>query len=299
LILKNGFAWIKDTKVWTYIIAIMAIGIIGLIGISYMIQGFAGNQLSFSVASGSNPISALLMVLNFILIIFVFYLVLSLIQGFVYVLILLKGMKFYQIKTQQFGIAKYVKLIILWIASAILALISYHERKFFYVFIAILALYFVGILTLVIGIGLILLLIAFLASMFYVFVVIYNSIRLSMSQFVFLEKEQGIFASIRESWNLTSGKAADVFIAIIIVSVVVMVVSMFAGHIGDFFSSVLFPELANPGQSNPLALLSIVKENIGLLILISGIPAVTTGTIMEAFKAYCFVGIYSEVKKSK
>ncbi len=199
---------------------------------------------------------------------FVGYFMILLIQGFFSVLILLKGMNFYKIKTAPFNATKYVKLIILQILSGILALISYYDKRFFFVFIGIIALYLIGIITLISGIGIILLLLALFLSFFYLFIVIYNSIRLSMTPYVFLETNKGIFQSLRDGWNLTQGKVIDIFIALLIIGVIFFVVSRSIGYIGiNYFVSSL------------------------IYMLFSA--------IWMGFGAYYYAGIYSQVRKRK
>jgi Flp pilus assembly pilin Flp len=238
--------------------------------------------------------------MEFVLIVILFSLFLGLIQGFVYYLIVLKGMNYYKIKTAEFNAVKYVKLIVLGVFAGILALISYHEKKFFFAFLGTIGLYVLAVMAGITGqmaIAVIFLFTALIATFIYVFIVVYNSIRLSMSPFVFLEKNQGIFESIRESWNLTQGKVIEVLIATVIVGIIVMVVAWISGYLGEILAYAFFPELMNPTQTDPLIVLSMLKQNLGLMTFVSGFPAIIAGMIMEVFAAYCYAGIYFHVRK--
>jgi hypothetical protein len=289
-ILKKGFAWIHDRKVWSYVVALMVTGLVSLTVIVYLIQLFI-EQLSF----GSSDF--LVLFFQLIAFVFLFSLVFGLIQGFFYALIVLKGMQFYKIKTAPFNAVKYIKLVLLYVASFVLALISYYERKGLYFFIAVIALYSISIISFAAReteTGIILLFVALLASLAYAFVVIYNSIKLFVAPFVFLEKKQGVFASLRESWKITKGKVLAVFIAIVIVSLVVIAVSGIGDYIGKSLFSAFFPHLIPEGSTPQLM---YAAQTIGTLILIKGIPAVIISAIMQAFVAYSYTGIYFEVKK--
>ncbi|MBU2100491.1 hypothetical protein KKG83_04095 [Candidatus Micrarchaeota archaeon] len=303
LIIKNGFSWIHDQKVYSYLIALLVIGFASLAGISYLTQIFADSILSFNNISifASNPLALLSTLMEFVFAVILLSVFFGLIQGFVYYLIVLKGMNYYKIKTTEFNAVKYVKLIVLTIVSGLLALISFHEKKFFFAFLGVIGLYVLTLILAVMGqtISLIFLLLAVLATIIYSFIVFYNSIRLSMSVFVFLEKEQGIFESIRESWNLTQGKVIDVFIATLIIGIIVMVIAWISGYLGEMLSYIFFPELMNPNQADPLIVLSMLKENLGAMTFISSIPAIIVGMVMEVFTAYCYAGIYFQVKGKK
>jgi len=298
-ILKNGFAWIRDKQVWIYVITMIALGVAGILAISFFVEDFLKIFLTVPVSGEGIGFNLLSGIIQTVLLLFVFGMIFSLIEGFLYTLILLKGMNFYKIKTASFGIEKYIKLIILQILSAILAWISYYDKRFFMVFIAIIVSYIIAILLTIFGntVGFIILMLAILATIIYMFVVIYNSIRLSMAPFVFLEKEKGIFESLREGWNLTHGKVIDILIAAIIIWVIIWIASTITGYFGQMLISVFFPGFSNIGSdpAQALQMLLLIINNFTTFLLVMAVPSLIIGTIMKAFEAFGYAGIYSQV----
>ncbi len=304
-ILKNGFAWIRDKQVWTYIIAMIAIGLIGVFTVAYILQDFLAKFFPGAIETQNFEtigLNLLMEILQLLFLFFVLFLVFAFIEGFVYTLILLRGMEFYKIKTTPFELEKYIRLVVLHIFSGILALISYYDKRFLMVFIGIVISYGIGFLLLAFIniLGFILLILAIFATLFYVLVVVYNEIRLSMAPFIFLEKEQGIFDSLRQGWNLTKGKVIDVFIGMLIIGIIIWLVSSVTNYFAQFIASILFPGFtSNLTPTEALQMFSLLIQNLTTFLLIVSVPSIIIGSIMKAFQAFGYAGIYSQVKGKK
>lgn len=304
MILKNGFAWRKDSKVLQYLVLLIAIGLAFLIGVAFLIESATGEFLSAYLRS-ANVIASLMPLIGLFIGLILVSIVIGLIQGFIYTLIVLRGMNYYKIKTSNFGIVKFIKLLILYFFSFIFAFISYYNKKFLLFFIGLIALFIFGFASMFVSpqIGFVLIVLAFIASIFYIGIIIYNSFRLSMAPFVFLEKED-VFGSLREGYEITRGRVVDIFVALLIVTIIIMIVSFFADQIGQLLLFGFYPELIGlqQGTIEPIQLLaigsSLIKNMAGMIIL-SGVVSTIVSGIMSAFTAFAYAGIYFEVRPKK
>ena len=126
-----------------------------------------------------------------------------------------------------------------------------------------------------------------------------------MSPFVFLE-QGNIFGSLKKSYEITAGKVIEIFLAILIVSVIMGIIVFIANQLGQAMLYAVFPELnglqemALQSESNPLMVLGLINsllENAAEMIIVGGILSTIVNAIMNAFSAYSYAGIYFQVKK--
>lgn len=128
--------------------------------------------------------------------------------------------------TVPFTFNKFLKLIGLYIWVVIAALVSWYNRKFMYIFIGLVVFtVFATLLSIFVPIiGVFLIVLAVILWIAYAIIMVYNSIRLSMAWVIFLQKDAPIRDVVREGWEFTKGKALDIFVVTIVVSIVLFII---------------------------------------------------------------------------
>ncbi|PJA16175.1 MAG: hypothetical protein COX63_03510 [Candidatus Diapherotrites archaeon CG_4_10_14_0_2_um_filter_31_5] len=306
LILKNGFAWRKEQRVWLYIFLLIVLGLGFLIASAFLVEEAISEFLAAYISSGDIATAVFSLIGTIVLIILAFIGV-AFIQSFIYTLILLKGMNFYKMKTISFGLIEFIKLLVLYFFSFIAATISYYNKKFLLFFVGLIAVWLFGFAALFVvpALGALLMIVGIVLWIPYFFIILYNSFRLSMSPFVFLE-QGNIFGSLKKSYEITAGKVIEIFLAILIVSVIMGIIVFIANQLGQAMLYAVFPELnglqemALQSESNPLMVLGLINsllENAAEMIIVGGILSTIVNAIMNAFSAYSYAGIYFQVKK--
>ncbi|MAG18385.1 MAG: hypothetical protein CL944_02845 [Candidatus Diapherotrites archaeon] len=221
-IVSNCFTlWFKDAKILKYLFSIIILSFV-FISATYGLTFLLG----YSIEGGSttiNPSDTLLLAV--ILIPGV------LIYAFLYVyLTLLAQVRALQIvgfQTAPFTIGKLIKLIFLEIFSAIIALTSWYHKKWKFYFLGLFFLMLIGVVGAFISpVFLTLNLIALLFGLPYIILIYYNALRLSLSASIFLHKDQGIFDTLHEAWDLGKGNVPSIFVAALLVGILLIVVSI-------------------------------------------------------------------------
>lgn len=150
-----------------------------------------------------------------------------------------------------FGLA--VKLFLSGIYSFIVSVFCLYEIKFLLIGIVGFILFFVGFGIIILFnansvaliFGFLFLLIAFLLIFVYYIMVIRNSVRVSFSSLVLVEKDLGIIESVKYSWNFTAGKAVLIFFIQLILGGIMWVVQqlfMVVLNMAVFLFGIVFNE---------------------------------------------------------
>jgi hypothetical protein len=142
-------------------------------------------------------------------------------------LIVLKKFGF---KPKELTLSRFINLILLYFAGFFVALLSLFRPK--YLFALLLA-----AISMVLGFmqnDAVFAVIGFLILVFYLAVVLFNSIKLAFGDAIFLSSGKDIMQSLRESDNKTKGKVIELFIALIVIGFISGIVSSIAGAVGGF-----------------------------------------------------------------
>ncbi|MCX6802433.1 MAG: hypothetical protein NT067_04975 [Candidatus Diapherotrites archaeon] len=161
-----------------------------------------------------------------------------------------------------------------------------------------------GISLAFLGLGLLLLVVCFLA---YIYFAIVNSLRMASGSVIFLQAEKGIMASLKESFGLTKGHLIEIFVCNLAVGVIVAVVtSLIVAVLGIIIGLILMPfmpQVALPASlQSALATEGILANNLALVLgqylgqQIASFLIMPFSLLATAFVA---VGIYSELLKDK
>ncbi|PIN85681.1 MAG: hypothetical protein COV47_00880 [Candidatus Diapherotrites archaeon CG11_big_fil_rev_8_21_14_0_20_37_9] len=224
----------KDSKLLKFVIVLIFLQLIlinGIIVSAYFILG-AGvvTQVAAGTMEAQDFASGLL---NIVFIIVAFPLILVYVFVWIYFTqkIIIRALELLGFKPTQYGIGKLLKSIVLSIWVSIAIMISWYNRKFMILFFAII---FLGLLSVVAAFlfpiaSLFLFIIIALLFISYFFILVYNSVRLSLALEIFLNKDQGIEACTRESWDLTEGVVGNVFLAGFIPGIIIYLIEVVFG----------------------------------------------------------------------
>jgi hypothetical protein len=234
-----------------------------------------GTALSLLINSFSSNLIA------FIALIVPFILIQAILQFFISLLIYSRALNLNKFNAVPITVNKFIKIILLLIWNFLIVFSSWYSKKLFYFFIALISLSLLTFVSFYFNtlIGGILSLLLLLLSLIYFFIIIYNDIRLSFGLIIFLQKNQGIDESLRESWKITEKQFIEIFIALLLISIPLIIV----------FS--LLNGLISP-------LLGIVFSNFNSALIKTSISSIQTA-LNVIITAFGFIAIYSEVIKEK
>lgn len=122
---------------------------------------------------------------------------------------------------------KFVKYILLKFWASIMIFTSWYSRMFFFMFLGIIGTFLLAAIFAFIAppIALVLAFIGGLAYFVYIFVIIYNVLRLLIAGAMYLCSDDGILSSVRRTWEFTQGKVVDIFLCVLILVIAIIAVS--------------------------------------------------------------------------
>lgn len=292
---RNSFTlWVKDGQMHKYMLGyiLLQLAFLGiLVGTIYLFFWPLISRLS-TLFSGAGAMAGpqefieiskifLSGLVPFVLVMVPLVIAAVLVSIYLSLLMTIRGLEQLGFSCAPFGFMKLLRAIILSLWVSIASIVSWYERKLMYVFIGVAFLWLLSFLFLffIPAGGVVLLVLSGIASFVYLFVIIYNSIRLSLSTTIFLHKEQSIAETSRESWELSKGKAAEIFLASLLAVAMLVVASMVLG-----LSLVIMRLVVTLATGNLLIGLGL---EYAIQILIS--------PIWLAIGTYMFPAIYYEV----
>lgn len=302
-IIKNTFTlWYKDGPTIKYMLIYFLAGLAFMLLLVGAIFFFFGNIAStyLDIAKNSQisvgppfvsetEIASLITgffsnILPFLLIIVPIFIIFSLLQWFIQLLMLGRGLQVVGFKTASLDVFKFLRVIVLELWVAVAAVTSWYNRKFMYVFLGLIVLFFIGIIATILNgmIGGIILLIWLLVFLVYFIVIIYNALRLTFSCAIFLQKDQSVVQTARESWDFTQGRVGDILVALLIVGIAVAIVS-FLLFIPSFILQFVL------GLMNQQILSAVLSELYSLVL----------SPIFVALGVYASASIYGEISATK
>ncbi|MEM4598830.1 MAG: hypothetical protein QW400_04045 [Candidatus Diapherotrites archaeon] len=125
----------------------------------------------------------------------------------------------------------------------------------------------------------------------YMAIVMYNSVRLSLSNAIFLSKEIGVMSALEESWTLTRGNVLNIFAVIIIVSIIYLIITF---SIAGIMTSVYFAAGGKiPTNTARVASIESMKSANVQYGIFRGFTEAVTAPISLLTNSFMVVAIYS------
>ncbi len=284
--------WFKDGKILRLMGLQILVGAIFLLLLGGAIWLFFGDLMPqiMALSSGDAPspaaisqfITAIVAKLVLFLIVVAPLLLLEMaISIYISVLMQARALEVLGFTPPQVTPMRALKYVLMNIWVMLMAITSWYSRKLFFLFLGIIFVLLFGIVMLILvpPIGAILLLLGVLACIPYLIVYIYNSIRLSVADAVYLSSEDGVFASVRKTWGLTQGKALEVFLAGLLLGICLIVVSF----------AISIPEVLIR------TVLTLLTGSALVAIAFSSLYRVVLNPILSAMASFVAPSIYLEL----
>ncbi len=289
--------WVKSKAALKYFVVALILFII----LNVALGSVAGTLFgSFADVASMSAGEALGLVGYFIAYMLLFVVLYWLISAFVVYFMLGSALKEIKRKPAAFSAERYVKFLGLMIANCLSVLFSLQKLKFLWVLVGAIILAIVGVILLAVGgqsgiialaiLGILLLGISMILFVCYVVIMVYNGMRLILSEMLFVEKEQGIWKSLNASWDLTEGNALNVFIVLVVVSVAMMILSFILS------APAMAYQFSVLGVTSGAGSLKIMSDPmyLGLSVLTNIVQALAV-----MLQAFALAGIYVQLKGKK
>ncbi|GEM_PF-6324894 len=237
-VVRFAFDWLKEKESLKYLVPYCVLLIISS-AISFLLTGV--NATVFVPATTQVP--PLNQVLNFVLGI-LFSLIFLYISG----LVLVFALKRKNRNPPKFDFSKYIGMIKVIIVSAVFALLWCGNKKLRIVQLACFVVSAISLLAAIILMlgntgsffpSLLFFLVLAFAIIVYIPVLIYTSVRYSMSLVVFLDAGLGAVDSANKSWELTRGAVLEMIIASLLAGIVVAIAAGVVSLVVAFFASII------------------------------------------------------------
>ncbi len=286
--LKKSFTvWVRDGRIWKYILATYAVQIIFFALIFGLLVAFFGPIVSQVLSDPAkledvNFITQLIPdlvanILAFIVILVPLLILFSLVASYFYVLMQVRALQLNGLDTAKFTIGKYLRLVVLWFYLLFVALFSIYNKTLMIVSIVF---YAIAGLTIVLFIaspviGAVLALIWLVLLFPYLIILLYTSFRISLSAPIFLHKEIPITQAPKESYQLTKGNLISMFALYLIADIIIGVISAIVQLVGQGFGWVLDLATGTAFLSPAFAVLfSFIADPILSMVFIALVPAI-------------------------
>ena len=289
-VLRYGFAWIEDRESLKYILLNLVVQIATGVAIILLLLMLFEPYLSLLIISEPNFAGSLLSTLNLqeliskVILFFILLVPIALVGiialAYVQALMVLFALRKKGLKPASFNFIKLIRLIIMGIAASLAALFYSFDKTFR--IIQWLSL-FGGIVSILLMITLspLFALLAALFLLIYIVVVIYNFLRLFVTNQIFLHEELGIIETLKKSFEVTQNEVWNVLLA----ALVLMVVNYILNQLPlELLKYTVLPTLS----SQPILAL-IILFLIGILL----------APIFAIFNAFYKVGVYTELLSLK
>lgn len=283
--------WLKNKKMQKYlaisIIINLAMMFISIISAAHFFSGITDNTSFMEV---------MLILINYTIFFIILILPLLLVMILLNYLIIAKGLELSKKKNIGINLIRFIKYLFYPLFSMVVAMLSLYNLKFLTIGIIGLIIMLVSFLLIpLIGLGAIpLSLIGMLILFVYGIVVIYNTFRLIIGEIIFIEKEESIMSSLKESWDKTNGEVFNIVIIIIVFVVVTMIISFISQIPLTIYSIVISLTSEIVGQTiNDVAMMT------NPIFIILMIPTYLVSAYLIIAGNLMVVGIYNSLKIKK
>jgi|GEM_PF-2936434 len=271
----------------------------------YFVFGAAAKNPSIS------PAGIVALISYAVIFFFVFILIASIITAFFSYLLFALALSAKGKSSVKFSFLRGIKLLLLGIVASFASLFSIFKLKLLLVpvggvlsFVIALILFMLSskmsssyaggeylFAIAVVLIGVLFVLAGVLLFFAYFVIVAYNSIRLSMSQIIFVEKEKTIMDSLKLSWGITRGKVLPIFLVMLAIGLAVGVVS----------SCVTIPLNVYMGSFNSVeqapSFSKIIQLLVDPVVIVLSIPSILAQAVAIFIEIFALVSIYAFLQK--
>ena len=287
--LRYGFAWIEDRESLKYILLNLAVQLATGAATILLLLMFFQQYLSLLFMGESTSAAFLPLALDWqefiskVIMFFAFLIPILIISGvalaYVQALMVLFALRKKGLKPASFSFIKLIRLIIMGIAASLAALFYSFDKTFRIIqwlslFGSIVSILLIRLLPLFIFLALPFLLI-------YIIIVIYNFLRLFITEPIFLHEELGIIETLKKSFEITQDEIWNVFLA----ALVLMVVSYILNQL--------------PLELLKYTVLPMLSSQPTLALIVSSLVAILLAPIFAMFNAFYKVGVYTELLSLK
>ena len=224
--------WFSDRKTLKLFVALVILTMIILVT-SNMLMGQMYSDIDPQALEGGEAQAALQLVVSLVGVVVVLAFV-GFISEFVKLAIVyltnIRALEMKKYRPIKLTLAKYVMLLVLGLVEIIVAVLSLFNPKMLWVLAGAIVLVVAGLAAsaAIPVLGGLLFMLGVLAAIAYMFVVIYNMLRLSVSSIAFVEKEMGIMEALKLSWKKTEGNVWMLLLAFVVLGIVIIVITYLA-----------------------------------------------------------------------
>ncbi|MBT4870638.1 MAG: hypothetical protein HON47_03630 [Candidatus Diapherotrites archaeon] len=291
LVGESLLGWIHDKTMWTYaLISAIILLIAGYVTVGALLQ-IIPSQID------KIPQTIISTILFIGLIVFIEVLILLVIDY----LVIKRALELKGQKAIGLNIIRYLSLIVLHIATAIVAVLSLFKLKILVVGITGIIVLMLGFIMFplsignpsmfwVIILGVIFIIAGIILLAIYLVHVILNAIRLSLAYVAYVEEERSIMASLKKSWDITKNDIDGIVFVWILIAVIVAVIS----------TAVSIPAVVYVGAASETAMemnLSMISMDPLYWILL--IPSYIVSAYSVIVSGFMMTAMYTLLSKGK
>ncbi|MDD4250751.1 MAG: hypothetical protein PHX27_01000 [Candidatus ainarchaeum sp.] len=213
--------FLKIKKLKKYLIIITIIYLIFFLGYLGLINYFSTSIIE------NQPIDFIQTIVNFVLLIIIISMPISLIIVFFEYKITQEILNTKKIKTKKLDLIQYIKFLLMPLIIFLTASLSLFKIKFLLIGIISIAVLSIGIFTILtnLALGSILILIGFLMGLLYFAIISYQLIRLSLSQISIVQTGE-IKKALNESWNITKNNILNIIVIQVVFFTIIYVITL-------------------------------------------------------------------------
>ena len=291
-LLKQGLSsWVRDkTSLIFLVVTAIIIFVAGIIS-TFLLAGMVSASLT------SLDITA---IMTYIVLIWAISILEALILIAIEYVIIKRALELSGKKPLALSPFRYVMLIILYIASAIYAILSIYKIRMLIIGITGILVILLGVGLMAFGymnvpimlLGLVILFVGIILITIYLANVISNSIRLSLGIIAYIEKERKITDCLKASWDLTNKEVGGMILLWIIFALIVMFISIIAS-----LPSTIIQLVSTIGSiSNPLAAISFMYDPVYIIAMI---PVYIVSAYFSVASGFLLAAMYTILQKNK
>jgi len=289
--------WIKDRSALKYFFVIFIFYLLVNISVGFFMYStfmpFIGN-------AQPDASQSIFMIANMIVFIFVLMFVAILIASIFNYFIISKALKSKKLGAVPFSVSRWVYFVLLSIAESIAAVFCLYKLRLLLIPIAGVILSIIALVLIIVFsysnvilslIGVLIFLVALILFLVYFVIAIYNAYRLSLASVIYIEKERGVWDSLRMSWEITRGKVLDIF-------VIMLIIGIAGSIIGWFFSvpSMIYQASFTAVASDPATVFKLMVDPIALIF---SLPSILVQAFFVIAQLYALIAIYSEIRANQ
>ncbi|MFA5930990.1 MAG: hypothetical protein WC821_01625 [archaeon] len=294
--------WFKQKGIWKYVAFLFIFYFLTNLVSSYAMYALFSPLWNISSMGTGEAINLIFYFIGFVIAMVLFSIIVGSIVSY---FIIAKALDSKKMDFVEFNFGRVLKFIGLMIAENLAVLFSIFKLRLLLILIAAVALTMAGLILVVLAyngatllaiVGLSLLLIALLLYMAYFVVMVYNSLRLTLSSAIFVESEKGIMDSLRSSWNISRGNVLNILVVLLIMGLVLGIVSWIASMPLSMYLTAMSPVNMTTGEVSFSQSLSQLLNPIAILLTI---PSIFVQSIFIIIQTFGMIAIYFELKNKK